>query len=44
VLEIEQHTLAASATMDTVLHTYELVHAGPVKTFHDHVLANVGLL
>ncbi len=44
VLEIEQHLRAASATMDTVLHTYELVHAGPVKPFHDRVLAEVGLL
>lgn len=44
VLEIEQHLRAASATMDSVLHTYELVHAGPVKDFHDRVLANVGLL
>ena len=44
VLEIEQHTRAASATMETVLHTYELVHAGPVKDFHDRVLADVGLL
>ncbi len=44
VLEIEQHLRAASATMNTVLHTYELVHAGPVKTFHDRVLAEVGLL
>ena len=43
VLEIEQHLRAASATMDTVLHTYELVHAGPVKDFHDRVLAAVGL-
>ncbi|WP_375382462.1 hypothetical protein [uncultured Sphingomonas sp.] len=44
VLEIEQHLRAASATMDGVLHTYELVHAGPVKAFHDTVLAKVGLL
>jgi 5'-deoxynucleotidase YfbR-like HD superfamily hydrolase len=44
VLEIEQHLRAASTTMDTVLHTYELVHAGPVKDFHDRVLAEVGLL
>ena len=44
VLEIEQHLRAASATMDGVLHTYELVHAGPVKGFHDTVLAEVGLL
>lgn len=44
VLEIEQHLRAATATMDTVLHTYELVHVGPVKDFHDRVLAEVGLL
>lgn len=44
VLEIEQHLRAGSATMDTVLHTYELVHVGPVKPFHDRVLADVGLL
>ncbi len=30
--------------MYSVLHTYELVHAGPVKTFHDRVLSDVGLL
>lgn len=44
VLEIEQHLRAATATMDTVLGDYELVHAGPVKTFHDDVLRQVGLL
>lgn len=44
VLEIEQHLRAASATMNTVLHTYELVHAGPVKGFHDRALREVGLL
>ena len=43
VLEIEQHLRAATATMDTVLHDYELVHAGPVKDFHDDVLRRVGL-
>lgn len=44
VLEIEQHLTAATATMDRVLGDYELVHAGPVKPFHDRVLAEVGLL
>lgn len=44
VLEIEQHLRGASATMETVLHTYELVHAGPVKTYHDAVLERAGLL
>ena len=44
VLEIEQHLTAASATMGTVLGDYELVHAGPVKAFHDSTLQEVGLL
>jgi hypothetical protein len=44
VLEIEQHLTAASATMDAVLGDYELVHAGPVKAFHDSTLQEVGLL
>lgn len=44
VLEIEQHLTAASATMDSVLGDYELVHAGPVKAFHDATLREVGLL
>ncbi len=44
VLEIEQHLKAATATMDVVLHDYELVHGGPVKGFHDRVLSDVGLL
>lgn len=44
VLEIEQHLLVRDATMDRVLGEYELVHAGPVKGFHDRVLAEVGLL
>jgi 5'-deoxynucleotidase YfbR-like HD superfamily hydrolase len=43
VLEIEQHA-RANVRMDVVLDDYELVHAGPVKTFHDRVLAEVGLL
>ena len=44
VLEIEQHLAAAHSTMDMVLRDYELVHAGPVKTFHDATLREVGLL
>lgn len=44
VLEIEQHLRSASATMHIVLGDYELVHAGPVKPFHDDVLRRAGLL
>jgi 5'-deoxynucleotidase YfbR-like HD superfamily hydrolase len=43
VLEIEQHLRATRATMGEVLDDYELVHAGPVKRFHDQVLWQVGL-
>lgn len=43
VLEIEQHARAV-VNMDAVLGDYELVHAGPVKAFHDRVLGEVGLL
>jgi hypothetical protein len=38
VLQIAQHLRAATLTMDTVLGEMELVHAGPVKGFHDRVL------
>ena len=41
--QFEQHARAA-VTMDVVLGEYELVHAGPVKAFHDRVLVEVGLL
>ena len=41
VLQIAQHLRAASLTMDTVLDDMELVHAGPVKAFHDRVLADM---
>lgn len=44
VLEIEQHLVIREATMHAVLHDYQLVHEGPVKGFHDRVLAQVGLL
>ncbi|GJD56572.1 hypothetical protein [Methylobacterium dankookense] len=41
VLQIAQHLRAASLTMETVLNDMELVHAGPVKGFHDRVLADM---
>ena len=44
VLEIEQHLRRASVTMTDVLDTYGLVHDGPVKAFHDRILADYGLL
>ena len=43
VLEIEHHLATARVTMGDVLDTYGLVHDGPVKPFHDRVLAAVGL-
>lgn len=43
VLEIEQHFARARITMDDVLGDYGLVHDGPVKPFHDRVLAEAGL-
>jgi hypothetical protein len=43
VLEIEQHLRAARLTMDVVLGDYGLVHDGPVKAFHDRILADAGL-
>lgn len=41
VLQIAQHLRSATLTMDTVLDEMELVHAGPVKGFHDRVLADM---
>ncbi len=43
VTEIAQHLRPASISMATVLDELELVHAGPVKPFHDRVLAQMGL-
>ena len=43
VLEIQQHLRASTVTMDEVLDTYGLVHDGPVKHFHDRILADTGL-
>ena len=41
VLQIAQHLRGASTTMGMVLDEWELVHAGPVKGFHDRVLADM---
>ena len=43
VLEIDQHLKRSSVSMGLVLDDYGLVHDGPVKTFHDKVLLEVGL-
>ncbi len=43
VMQIAQHLRPASISMATVLDELELVHAGPVKPFHDSVLAQMGL-
>ncbi len=42
VLEIEQFGRAAQLTMTVVLDDYGLVHDGPVKAFHDRILADAG--
>ena len=44
VLEIEQHLRPSTVTMAEVLGPWALVHDGPVKPFHDAVLAQAGLL
>ena len=41
VMEIAQHLRAAALTMDRVLGDMALVHDGPVKPFHDRVLAEL---
>ncbi len=43
VIEIKHHLKGAGLTMNAVLNEYELVHAGPVKAFHDTVLFQAGL-
>ncbi len=43
VMQIAQHLRPATITMATVLDELELVHDGPVKLFHDRVLAEMGL-
>lgn len=43
VLQIQQYGRAAALTPERMLVDMELVHAGPVKTFQDEVLRQVGL-
>lgn len=43
VLEIEQHLARSRVTLDDILGDMALVHDGPVKPFHDGVLAAMGL-
>lgn len=43
VTQIAQHLRPASISMTTVLVELELVHDGPVKPFHDRVVAEMGL-
>ena len=43
VMQIAQHLRPATITMATVLDELQLVHDGPVKPFHDRVLAEMGL-
>lgn len=43
VMQIAQHLRAASTTMADVLGDMALVHDGPVKPFHDAVLADMDL-
>ena len=43
VLQIGQHLQAATLTIRGVLDDMHLVHDGPVKAFHDAVLAQAGL-
>lgn len=43
VLEIAQHLRSTSLTMETVLGDMALVHDGPMKPFHDRVLAEMRL-
>ncbi len=43
VMQIAQHLRPASIDMARILDELELVHAGPVKSFHDGVLAEMGL-
>lgn len=43
VIEIDQHLAVARLSMDRILGEMALVHDGPVKLFHDRVLAEMGL-
>lgn len=43
VLQLAQHLRPSQLTTRTLLHDWQLVHAGPVKSFHDAVLVEMGL-
>lgn len=43
VTQLAQHLRVATVTMPMLLGEWALVHDGPVKSFHDHVLAEMGL-
>ncbi len=43
VLQVHHHARAAAFTASQALDDLELVHAGPVQTFHHRVLAAAGL-
>ena len=43
VLQLAQHLRPASLSMRALLDDWELVHAGPVKSFHESVLAEMDL-
>ena len=43
VMQMAQHLRGASVTMAMVIDDMGLVHEGPVKAFHDRVLAEMGL-
>ena len=43
VTQMAQHLRVATVTMPMLLDDWALVHDGPVKTFHEHVLAEMRL-
>ena len=43
VTQMAQHLRVATVTMPTLLDDWALVHDGPVKAFHERVLAEMGL-
>ena len=43
VTQMAQHLRVATVTMPVLLDEWALVHDGPVKAFHEKVLAEMGL-
>ena len=43
VLQMQHHARAAAFTLDQALDDLDLVHEGPLKTFHEEVLQEAGL-